>query len=227
MYAQTRWESAKGTLKNLMVHGNSLPKLSKWPPKPPRRQSSRESSNNNKRRIKMKNTLASMSFITVMAFASMAMATTWTATDHANFNFGSGGTYQNTLDLAVDGFTPGIDTITSGLLALDFDNSGLITKIIFDTTIKTIQHLVFLGLGGNLTYQVSGSTLTDGRLDLTVSGQEGRLFRGLTLDTATLTAYGYDNPAPGPAPVPEPGTIMLLGAGFLGLAIYGKRRKNA
>lgn len=29
------------------------------------------------------------------------------------------------------------------------------------------------------------------------------------------------------AAVPEPGTIMLIGAGFLGLAIYGKRRKNA
>jgi len=27
--------------------------------------------------------------------------------------------------------------------------------------------------------------------------------------------------------VPEPGTMILLGAGFLGLAIYGKRRKNA
>jgi len=27
--------------------------------------------------------------------------------------------------------------------------------------------------------------------------------------------------------VPEPGTMLLLGAGFLGLAIYGKRRKNA
>ena len=29
------------------------------------------------------------------------------------------------------------------------------------------------------------------------------------------------------APVPEPGTMMLLGAGFLGLAVFGKRRKNA
>lgn len=29
------------------------------------------------------------------------------------------------------------------------------------------------------------------------------------------------------APVPEPGTMVLLGAGFLFLAIYAKRRKNA
>ncbi|WP_236014981.1 DUF4114 domain-containing protein [Geomonas anaerohicana] len=29
------------------------------------------------------------------------------------------------------------------------------------------------------------------------------------------------------APVPEPGTMLLLGCGFLGLAVYGKRRKNA
>lgn len=29
------------------------------------------------------------------------------------------------------------------------------------------------------------------------------------------------------APVPEPGTLMLLGVGLFGLAVYGKRRANA
>lgn len=29
------------------------------------------------------------------------------------------------------------------------------------------------------------------------------------------------------APVPEPGTVLLLGIGCIGLAIYGKRRQNA
>lgn len=51
-----------------------------------------------------------------------------------------------------------------------------------------------------------------------------------TLGSFTLTTQGN---GPGNisfsanSTVPEPGTLMLLGAGFLGLAIYGKRRKNA
>jgi hypothetical protein len=32
------------------------------------------------------------------------------------------------------------------------------------------------------------------------------------------------NPAGGTAPVPEPGTILLLGSGFIGLALYGRMR---
>ncbi|QWV95703.1 PEP-CTERM sorting domain-containing protein [Geomonas oryzisoli] len=29
-----------------------------------------------------------------------------------------------------------------------------------------------------------------------------------------------------PPPVPEPGTFLLLGTGFLGLAVFSKRRRN-
>ncbi|HBG07905.1 MAG: hypothetical protein A2075_19040 [Geobacteraceae bacterium GWC2_58_44] len=48
-------------------------------------------------------------------------------------------------------------------------------------------------------------------------------FDSFTLSSSTF-AFEADNIAVGV--VPEPGTMMLLGAGFLGLAIYGKRRKN-
>ncbi|WP_136526843.1 choice-of-anchor N protein [Geomonas ferrireducens] len=39
--------------------------------------------------------------------------------------------------------------------------------------------------------------------------------------------FSHDAEGGGNPPVPEPGTIVLLGAGFLGLAIYGKRRQRS
>ena len=50
--------------------------------------------------------------------------------------------------------------------------------------------------------------------DFTVTGANG-------VNSAQFASSGV------PAPVPEPGTMMLLGVGFFGLAVYGKRRKNA
>jgi hypothetical protein len=35
-----------------------------------------------------------------------------------------------------------------------------------------------------------------------------------------------DNPAPAPAPVPEPATMLLVGAGALGLAAFRKKFKK-
>ncbi|GFO55260.1 hypothetical protein GMSM_22670 [Geomonas sp. Red276] len=42
-----------------------------------------------------------------------------------------------------------------------------------------------------------------------------------------VTGYAGNGGNEDPPPVPEPGTMMMLGAGFLSLAIYGKRRRNA
>lgn len=67
---------------------------------------------------------------------------------------------------------------------------------------------------------------TEALLSFRVASNPGMLaeeyvrFQNVGVDGSTKL-WGGQNP------VPEPGTMMLLGAGFLGLALYAKRRKNA
>jgi len=67
------------------------------------------------------------------------------------------------------------------------------------------------------------STWTTGSpLDVTIeaNGCLGDFYLELSKSVFTLN---YDNAS---APVPEPGTMVLFGAGLLGLAVFGKRRMN-
>lgn len=106
-------------------------------------------------------------------------------------------------------------------------------------------------LGTSTAFEGNLLALTSITLTTGVTDPSGRILAqngAVTLDTDVLSnvcplgVYGnggpglsggleFNNngevvPVPGaPSPVPEPGTIMLLSAGFLGLAIYGKRRK--
>ena len=67
----------------------------------------------------------------------------------------------------------------------------------------------------------SGSTIVDSALAVYSGGTGWDETRFFAMANPNAT-YAADLSA-----VPEPGTMMLLGAGFLGLVAFAKRRKNA
>lgn len=74
------------------------------------------------------------------------------------------------------------------------------------------------------TWAMAEDVLTGNRNGYTAAAhifvsQDGSLDSG-------ASASGFATNGPATVPTPEPGSMMLLGAGFLGLAFYGKRRKN-
>lgn len=97
-------------------------------------------------------------------------------------------------------------TLTFGGKTYSFD----LTSLDVSRTTKTLD------LYGTGILHATGYEDTVGVWDLSTQSATGAVKGKLSFSSDTETE-----------PVPEPGTMMLLGAGFLGLAIYGKRRKNA
>ncbi|UFS70334.1 PEP-CTERM sorting domain-containing protein [Geomonas sp. RF6] len=171
----------------------------------------------------MRNTLMVLTFLAMLAHAAVASATVWTVSEHPHYGFGRGATYQTTLDLATDGFTPG-DSVLGALLLLDFSGPGHVKWISVDSDLRHYPAFVSTDF---FAFFLQGSTLSDGRVDLTVTAKD-RPSRWLddvsfTLDDIVLTAVGREAET---APVPEPATVICLSIGCFGVAIYGKRRKG-
>lgn len=127
-------------------------------------------------------------------------------------------------------FDPAAYSITKALLTLNYhdDNTGDCSEEAeFDDNNFGLTDdeftLNFIGnsLFGSRDFHLHVSKNTT-HLDFELEAEKGDFF----LDSSTLyIEYKYCD-APDSVPVPEPGTILLLGFGMLGMAIYGKRRMN-
>lgn len=180
--------------------------------------------------------------IVAMASVAWAVPTTWTDSIDFNPDIKIPPAYSYIHNIAENGFSSlwmgGNDTISSYVLTLSLydDNRG--TRTIFGTIpdgtevggiwTSALDHYTY---NFNLTSQdFAGSFLgaldiwADGRIGVKVTEESGlsNILGDFYLASSTLTVYG-DN---GSAPVPEPGTMVLLGAGLMGLAVFGKRRMN-
>lgn len=163
----------------------------------------------------------SLSFVAMTSMA-WAIPATWTDLDTFNQKINSGQSF-NYSHSVLPAFTPLEDLITGYNLLIGIhddsrydsfeialiDQPGATGDRFYDFSYA--NNTIGLSLAGLIQLNALGT------LDIRVTSLLGDFY----FDSSKLTASGYDNTA-----VPEPGTMILLGAGLLGLAVYGKRRMN-
>jgi hypothetical protein len=177
-------------------------------------------------------------WLMTLALSVPAFATPFTWTQTRTFNsivLGNNDNYTFSFDLKsspVDPqiYLPGSDTITSALLSINFDNIGgnkvPKTSILIDNVTWLTNFVI-----ADINSAILGTGLTqlnaDGTLSVGIKMNTGLGTAHATLVDSTLEATGtIPTVIEQVPPIPEPSTLILLGAGFLGLAIYGKRRRR-
>lgn len=133
----------------------------------------------------------------------------------------------------MDGTNSGT-TVFSGTIALQ-NNTGVFTTFSFESNDFNISSSIGDIYFSNIVQGVDG-------IDFTITQTVAPSYVGFDLfyqlagmdanyiflggNEQTVASLGGDQDFAIAAPVPEPGTIVLLGAGLLGLGVYGRRRSK-
>ncbi len=184
--------------------------------------------------------------IILLSAALTSFAATWTDTvaNGNNFNPGNGNQdYAFTYDITGSGdplnvlsdpsnpFNPGEDLVTSADLLLNFSygrgNDDSTMDIKLDVNLETLLNFTVAEEDLNLNASAVAQLNNDGTLRLDIH----RISGTFELTNSILTATGIDyaqtqSDPPAQPSIPEPSTLLLFGAGILGVGLVRKRITN-